>query len=27
MAVTQEDLHNFQQFADKKLADGSIAPR
>jgi len=24
MAITQEDLHNFQQFADKKLADGSI---
>ncbi len=27
MAVTQEDLHNFQQFADEKLADGTIAPR
>jgi len=26
MAVTQEALHNSQQFADEKLADGTIAP-
>lgn len=24
MSVTKEDLHNFQQFADEKLANGAV---